>query len=130
MIEPTASAKADALAKLAWSPVSDPRGVTYSLQIATENTTFAGIVLEKKGLTTAGYSLTDLEKLKSVSKNKPYYWRVKAIDNASNESSWSAPRSFYVGFVMPPWALYAGIGVGALLIFIFGFWLGKKTAYY
>jgi len=37
-----------------------------------------------------------------------YYWRVKAIDAASNESDWTGACEFYISgpFVFPGWALY------------------------
>lgn len=34
-----------------------------------------------------------------------------------------------VGFSFPQWAIYALIGVGGLVLFFFGFWLGRKYAY-
>jgi hypothetical protein len=88
-------------------------------------------MLEKKNLTDSEYPITKEERLKSVSKKAPYYWRVKAIDGASNESRWSDARSFYVGFyfVMPQWAIYTLFGIGALLFGFLGFWVGRKTAY-
>jgi hypothetical protein len=52
-------------------------------------------VLEKK-LTGSEYTLTREEKLAAVKRESPYYWSVKAIDGAANESEWSAPGSFYV----------------------------------
>lgn len=111
----------------------DSLPITYTLQIATEEDfSENSIVLEKIGLTQSEYTITEEEKLESVSKDAPYYWRVRAIDGASNESQWSGIGSFYVGSV---WALsqrtiYVIIGIGALLLAVFGFWLGRKTAYY
>ncbi len=83
--------------------------------------------MDKSGLTTAGYTLSDAERLKSASKDSPYYWRVKAIDGASNESAWTTLRSFYVGFVLPGWGLNAIFGVVVVLVGLAGFWLGKKA---
>lgn len=129
LLQPPDATKADAMAALAWNAVADPSGVNYTLQIAAD-AAFATIVLEKKALALPGYTLSDQEKLKSTSKDKPYYWRVKAIDGASNESQWSAPRSFFVGFTMPAWGLYTIFAVVALLFGVFGFWLGRKTYSY
>ncbi len=131
LLEPASDTKAEAQAHLVWSGVTDLSGVTYTLQIAS-GADFASVVLEKTGLTTSEYTLTSEEKLGSVSKNEPYYWRVKAVDGASNKSGWSTARSFYVGFAfdMPQWAIYVLCGVGALLVGFLGFWLGRKTAYY
>ena len=111
-----------------WQPVSDPSGVTYTFQIATD-ANFAHVILEKPDLTSPEYTLIETEKLESVGKDTPYYWRVKAIDGASNESEWSTPNSFYVGFIMPTWGIYALFGFGALLLGVLGFWLGRRTAY-
>ena len=76
----------------------DSLPVTYTLQIATsEDFTSASIVLKKAGLTSSEYTVTESEELESRSKEEPYYWRVKAVDGASNESAWSGERAFYVG---------------------------------
>ena len=130
---PEADSKAEAEAYFDWEDVDDPSGVTYTLQIATdENFTEGSIVLEKKGLTESEYTITKKEKLESTKKEAPYYWRVKAIDGAANESAWSTLGSFYVGFVLalPDWAKYTLMGVVAVLIGLLGFWLGRRTAYY
>ena len=114
-----------------WEDVDDPSGVTYTLQIASD-AGFSITVLEKTGLTSSEYAITEEEKLESVSKEEPYYWRVKAIDGASNESE-SEVRSFSTGFQWPAfvgWPLYLVIGIGGLFLLIFGFWLGRRTAYY
>ncbi len=130
-LKPEMDSKAEAEAYFDWKDVTDPSGVTYTLQIASDED-FTSIVLEKKGLTDSEYTITKKEELKSVSKKAPYYWRVKAIDDASNESGWSGTGSFYVGFylVMPQWAIYTLGGIGALLLGFLGFWVGRKTAYY
>jgi len=107
--------------------------VTYTFQIATDET-FAedSIVLEKTGLTESEYTLTKEERLESAGEEAPYYWRVKAIDSASNEKQ-SGVGAFYVSgfsFSMSQPVIYTLIGVGALLLAIFAFWMGRKTAYY
>ena len=111
--------------RFVWPEVSDPSGVTYTLQVA-KDAAFSGLVLEKKGLTSTGYTITKEEKLKSVSKRTPYYWRVRAIDGASNEGSWSNAQPFYVGLTLPGWSLYAFAGIGVILVLLFGFWLGSR----
>lgn len=135
-LEPAMNAKAKAEGYFDWNDVTDASlPITYTLQIATD-TDFAdgSIVLEKAGLTRSEYTVTQEQKLESVSKENPYYWRVKAIDSASNESQWSSTRSFYVtGFflaALPQPLIYILFGIGALLIGILGFWLGWKTASY
>ncbi len=110
----------------------DSLPITYTLQIATdENFPEDSIVLKKTGITGSEYTLTKEKRLASTKKEAPYYWHVKAVDGASNESEWSGIGSFYVGFslAMPQWAIYTLFGIGALLFGILGFSLGRKTAY-
>ncbi len=129
---PEMDVKAKAEAYFDWEDVTDPSlPVTYTLQIASDGD-FTSIERERKDLTDSEYTVTEEEKLEPVSKKAPYYWRVKAIDGASNESGWSDTGSFYVGFslVMPQWAIYTLFGIGALLLGFLGFWVGRKTAYY
>jgi hypothetical protein len=92
-----------------WSNVADPSGVTYSLQVDTYSD-FSQILLDKTDIPTSHYTLTATEALP----RGHYYWRVKAINGASNESSWSQVRLLKAG-LMPLWALLliilAGIAV-------------------
>ena len=98
--------------------------VTYDLQIASD-AGFTSIVLEKTALATSGYALLKGEKLESTEKEAPYYWRVRAVDAASNAGDWTSSRTFYVGG--SDWGLYCLIGAGVILIFFLGFWAGRKT---
>lgn len=131
LLLPEDASKAEAEACFDWEDIDDPSGVSYTLQI-TSDTDFAAIILEKGDLTYSNYFITKVEKLPPTIKEAPYYWRVKAIDGASNESEWSTPRSFYVGssFTMPSWIKYALIALGALIVGFLAFWLGRRTAYY
>jgi len=90
------------------------------------------MVLEKTGITESEYTLTSEESLASVERENPYSWRVKAVDGASNESGWTGTVSFYVGFAFdwPSWLTYTLLGLGAVLLGVFGFWLGRRTAPY
>jgi hypothetical protein len=97
-----------------WGPVSDPSGVTYTLQIATDNS-FSTLLLEKQGLTQSQYTLSQQEGLRPTDSETPYYWWVRAIDGASNESAWSTPRTFYVRF-LPQWVIYVLIVAVSVLI--------------
>ena len=65
-----------------WSGVSDPSGITYTLEVA-DNYDFlsASHIISKTGLTETSYSI-DIAP-------GTYYWRVKAVDGAGNESDWS-----------------------------------------
>ncbi len=89
-----------------WSSVADPSGVTYTLQVDTFPD-FSQPVLDKTDIPTSHYTLTATEALP----RGQYYWRVKAIDGASNESSWSQVRLLKSG-LMPLWALVLIILVG------------------
>jgi len=105
-----------------WQGVTDPSGVTYTLQIASD-ASFNTVIMEKEELTGIQYTIQNTEKLKATGKETPYYWRVKAIDLASNESQWSTPGSFYVSF-MADWVKYTLIGLGAIIGALLIFWLG------
>jgi len=110
----------------------DSLPITYTLQIASD-IDFTTIVLEMEGLTTSEYPVTtkeEKEALKPSTKQAPYYWHVKAIDAASNDTAWTETRTFYVGFTWPSWATYTLIGLGGLLLLLLSFWLGRRTAYY
>jgi len=111
-----------------WGDVADPSGITYALQIGTDNN-FTTIVLKRKGLTQSEYTLKIEERLKPTGMDAPYYWRVRAIDNASNEGKWTIPVLFYADRsqeVTPSWTLYLWIGLGVLLLGILGFWVLRR----
>jgi len=111
-----------------WEDVSDPSGITYTLQIGTD-ADFTTIVLEQTGLTQSEHTIEAEEKLEPTGTDAPYYWRVKAVDGASNEGKWTIPMLFYVDYsqkVTPSWTLYMWIGLGVLLLGILGFWVFKR----
>jgi len=124
--------KAKAQAYFDWEDVTDDSlPVTYDLQIATD-ADFTNILLKKTGLTTSEYTLTEEEELESTGKDAPYYWRLRAVDAASNASVWTGAGEFYVGFAfgfpeIKGWVLYVLIGVGALLLFFIGLWVGRRA---
>ena len=134
LLLPETGVKVEPPAHFDWEDVTDDSlPVTFSLQIAASSDFAAdSIVLEKTGLAESEYTLTEAEQLEPVSKEEPYFWRIRAVDSASNKSEWSTPWSFYVGapFALPGWALYTLIGIGALLIGLLVFLVGRKTAYY
>ena len=123
-IQPLISARENSRPSFTWTAVADPSGVTYTLQIAT-SPGFNNIILQREGLTTSPYELAKAEKLRSTSKETPYYWRVKAVDRAQNESAWSESGSFYVSF-LTDWVKYILIGLGEAILLLFAFWLGMK----
>jgi hypothetical protein len=117
--------KLDKTATFAWTEVKDPSNVTYNLQIS-KDAAFSNLVLQKQGLTNPSYTLTTEEKkLKSASKDAPYYWRVKTVDGASNESAWSKSSAFLVGLNLGEWAIYIILGFVAILLGVGGFLLGR-----
>ena len=129
-LKPEMGIKTESPVYFDWRDVTDPSGVTYTLQIAADED-FTSIVLEKKGLTDSEYALTKEEELKPVNKKASYYWHVKAVDGASNESLWSGTGSFYTGssLAIPQWAIYTLLGIVALLLTLFSFRIGRRTAY-
>ncbi len=129
---PEDNTRVDARASFDWEDVNDESGVTYTLQVATKDSFAASyIMLEKMGLTDSEYDLAEEEELAPSSKEAPHYWRVKAIDNAANESEWSDVGSFYVGsrFTLSETVKRVLIGLGIAGAGFFGFWLGRRTAY-
>jgi len=127
-LRPKVASTAGARTHFVWEDVTDPSGMSYSLQVASD-ADFTNILLEREGLSLSEYTAAEEEKLELTGKEFPYYWRVKAIDGAFNESEWTPPRLFYVGFSwtsMPAWAWYIFYGLGALLLGILGFWMWRK----
>lgn len=130
---PADGEKAEEEASFDWEDASDLSGVTYTFQIAIdEDFTEDSIIFQKTGLSASQYTLSPRDKLESTKKEAPYYWRVKAVDGAGNESDWSTPSSFYVGFSLslPDWARYAIIGAAVVLAGFIGFLIGRRTAYF
>jgi hypothetical protein len=124
LLMPRVTAPAEAEAHFDWEDVTDPSGVSYTLQVASD-ADFTAIVLEREGLTDSEYTLAKGEKLESTGQ-KAYYWRVKAVDGASNESEWAFPWLFYVGSSgtsLSGWVWYIFYGLGALLVGIIILWL-------
>ncbi|MFC1920294.1 IPT/TIG domain-containing protein [Chloroflexota bacterium] len=130
---PETGTKASAEAYFDWDDVTDPSGIIYSLQVSIDETFLAeSLIRDITGITESEYTLTKEERLDSVSKEAPYYWRVKAMDNASNESDWSSASTFFIGFSfgIPQPVIYVIIGICSIVLAVFAFWMGRKTAYY
>jgi hypothetical protein len=84
-----------AAAHFDWEDVDDPSlPVRYQLQIASDGN-FTSVVMQKT-LSESECILRGAEVLAAVTEQTPYYWRVKAIDGAANESGWSPSRAFFV----------------------------------
>jgi len=109
-----------------WSDVTDDSGVTYSLQVATtQNCTDPMVSLT--GLTEASYTLPDTEALGQGT----YYWRVKAVDGAQNDSGWTAARSFKAG-LLPMWGFIAAIAAIVVIIgiLVYNLVIKRRKFYY
>ncbi len=132
LLLPETGTKANSLTEFDWESVVDPSGVTYDLQVATsEDFAAASIVLDLEGLADSEYPITAKEEaLPSRSEEEPYYWRVRAIDGASNTGAWSDVSNFHVGFAWPDWIIHLWWGLGVIGAIFFGYFLGKRRAYY
>jgi len=100
-----------------WADVSDPSGVYYSLQISSQSD-FATTVLSKEDLVESKYTLTDDEALL----RGKYYWRIKAVDGAGNDSGWTTSILVNVG-IMPLWAFILIVVVAIAFIIRLVFFL-------
>ncbi|MFC1943491.1 hypothetical protein ACFLWO_02795 [Chloroflexota bacterium] len=135
-------APTEAKAYFDWEDVTDSSGVTYTLQVASD-TDFTTIVLEEKVLTDSEYTIIEEEKLKATKKETPYYWRVKAVDGAANESEWTPPGLLYVVYDDFPqasrtreavstwdigrWVLSIGISVGLIVsLLLITLWFRRR----
>jgi len=108
-----------------WSEVTDDSGVTYNLEIGT-SADFAQVLISRTGLTEPTYSLTDAEALDYGT----YYWRVKAIDGALNDSGWTSAHSFK-SCLLPLWSFVAIIAFAAVLIgLLIYFLLRRRGTFY
>jgi hypothetical protein len=113
-----------------WSEVSDDSGIAYyRLQIATSaDVTASGEFVDPL------VSVTNLDGTSyTVTQALPYgtyYWIAQAVDGAENESGWTAPRSFRIGF-LPLWGLIAAIaGAVVLLALLIRALVVRRTVYY
>jgi hypothetical protein len=113
--------------------VTDVTPVTYDLQISADKDFSAGsIIFSKTQLSTSEYTLSEMEELDLAARDEPYYWRIRAVDALSVESPWSGANEVYISppFSFPNWALYTLLGIGAVILFGLGYWLGRRTAFY
>lgn len=132
--EPRPGDKVDSPATFDWEDATDiSEPVTYALQISSDSNFSEGtIILNITALTTSTYTLTEQEQLELAGQETPYYWRLKAIDGAFNETPWSGPAQFYVSppFSFPTWATVVLLVVGGIILFGLGYWLGRRTAFF
>jgi hypothetical protein len=112
-----------------WGVVSDPSGVTYTFEVA-DDPKFASVIMSQANITANYIDITEDSKM-LPGREKPYYWRVKAIDRASNEGQWSLVSSFYKGHTimtiisnMPEWVKWILVALGLVLFGFMFFWIG------
>jgi len=105
-----------------WEAVSDPSGVTYTLDVG-QNTQVWPPTATKAGLTSTTYAFR-LEP-------GTYFWKIKAIDGAGNESETTlAPYPFKVGF-FSIWLVVGGIIIfAAIFILIVRAFFRRVSEYY
>ena len=137
LISPEDGSKMGFMGKVAptfqWGAVNDTSGIShYCLQIAkTEDFTelFFSVanIAAGPGEQTVSYELAKESALGQGS----YYWRVKAVDRASNEGRWSATYSLRAG-KLPLWAFIGIIILGVVLIgfLVYYFIIRKRESYY
>jgi len=126
---PEIAGTAEEEARFDWSDVTDPSGVSYTLQVASD-VDFNTIAVEKKDLPISEYTLTGGEKLAPAGRSA-YYWRVKAVDGASNDGRWSPVGLFYVGFsgtAMSGGVWYILYGLIGLALACLVFWIYKRRS--
>ena len=104
-----------------WSAVTDPSGVAYTWQIATDAGFVNFVVPEISDLTDNHYTLPQVQALPYGT----YYWRVKAIDGAQNDSGWTTTYSFRSG-LLPLWAFISIIALVVVLIGVMVYFFGIK----
>lgn len=101
-----------------WGAVIYPyMDVTYEFQII-RNLTEPELVIGKTALDGTSYTLDKDEKLDKAGLDNPYYWRIRAIDEAGNASPWSEAREFYYGFIWPYWLTWVLVGVGIVIVIV------------
>ena len=69
---------------------------------------------------------------KLTASNGIYYWRESATDGAGNQSGWTQNGAFTITppFKFTGWPMYATIAIGAIIVFLLGLWVGRRTAFY
>ena len=112
-----------------WGVVSDPSGVTYTFEVA-DDPKFTSVIMSQANVTANYIDVSEDSKM-LPGRDKPYYWRVKAIDRASNEGQWSLVSSFYKGHTiltiisnMPEWVKWILVALGLVLFGFMFFWIG------
>jgi hypothetical protein len=93
-----------------WSAVTDPSGVTYTLQVDNDPG-FTSPEISVSGLTDNAYTSVGLPL-------EEYSWRVRAVDGAGNESGWSDVRTLYIVPPFPWWIVILVVGIATAVMII------------
>ena len=131
LLLPTSDSPVELPIRFSWQAVSSlSPPVTYHLQIA-KDLDFTSPLLDKTGLDNSELLVSKDDNLK-FKKGVTYYWRVQAVDAARNTSGWSTAGSFVFAPVsaFPSWATYTLISIGAVIVALLAFRLGRKTAFH
>jgi hypothetical protein len=131
LLEPQMSSNINSPAIFDWKEViDDSLPVTYTFQIATsDDYTTDSIVFEKNNITGSEYILTEEEELALAGREDAYYWRVQAVDAASNTGKWSCGEFYLTSSSdFPKWIIYILSAIGAVIIFGGGYWSATKRA--
>ena len=131
LLSPEPGDKLQAPITFYWTGVTDnSRPVSYEFQIAT-NKEFSrdSIIIEKEELVKTEYTITRADQSKLVRTKAPYYWRVRAIDAASNEGNWTGQSTFYVPTAFPGWALFTLIALGIIILLVLGYLLSRTNLF-
>jgi len=115
-------------ARFDWEDVTDPSGVTYVFQVAND-ADFSSVIFEKTGIALSEYVITKQDKLRSSGIETSYYWRVKAVDGALNESQWSTAQAFNYVYGWPKWLQYVILGIVWILTGFVCFRLGRSNIF-
>ena len=107
-----------------WTDVFDPSGITYILEI-DNNLSFFPL---KPGMRKSG--LTQPSCTVQLGPGT-YYWRVKAVDGAGNESDWAlSPYPFQVGSFSTWYLVIGGVIFVIIFVFIVRAFLRRVREYY
>lgn len=93
-----------------WSAVEDPSGVAYTIEVS-QSSDFSTVILRKENLTQTEYTLSEQE---ALARGK-YYWRVRAVDGAGNESNWTSGQFLQIG-TLNMWMIVLGAAVVIVVI--------------
>ena len=94
---------------LDWSDSADFASVTYCLEVSTDKD-FSTLLISEEGIVDSTYTVD------SLPSEETYYWRVKSVDIAGNESQWGTIESFSTVTEAPLGPVVAVIAGGVMLL--------------